>query len=194
MRRALIFLAPRAGLPSSLWGGSIRKAEPRAGNPAPLDKQTALIPSLTTFDRQRSLADPPHEGEGEQAVNASPRRHRLRSRCRLLSPVPPTLPTTRTDLDAAGSRPRRGDHQADHRLLQARTVRADAGRRGHVAEARQPGRFLAFLRQHHLRGRRHLQARQRAVPQSSGCRRPPRRRPPTGSGRCSTPAPARAAI
>ncbi len=70
--------------------------------------------------------------------------------------------------DAERPRPRRGHHQADHRLLQARAVRADAGRRRHVEEAPQPGRLLAVLGQHHLRGRRHVQARQRAVPQALG--------------------------
>ena len=64
--------------------------------------------------------------------------------------------------------PRRRDHQAGHRLLEIRAVRADAGRRRDVAQAGQPGRILAILGQHHLRGRRYLQARQRHLPQGLG--------------------------
>ena len=42
------------------------------------------------------------------------------------------------------------------------------GGAGTSQQAGQPGRLLAFLGQHHLRGRGHLQARQRAVPQGLG--------------------------
>ena len=64
--------------------------------------------------------------------------------------------------------PRRRHHQASHRLLEIGTVRADARWRRNLAQAGQPGRLLAILGQHHLRGRGHVQARQRHFPQGLG--------------------------
>ena len=66
------------------------------------------------------------------------------------------------------SRAGRGHHQAGRRFLEIRAVRADAGRRRHVAQAGQPGCLFALLGQHHLRGRGHVQARQRHFPQGLG--------------------------
>ncbi len=83
-------------------------------------------------------------------------------------PEPAGLSTSRNDLTPKDLARVDGDHPADRRFFQARAVRADAGRRGHLEKARQSGRVLAFLGQHHLRGRRHLQARQRHVPQAVG--------------------------
>ena len=80
----------------------------------------------------------------------------------------PALPPTRDDISAADLARVVADHQADHRFLESRAVRADAGRRRHLAQARQPGRLLAILRQHHLRGRGHVQARQCPFPQALG--------------------------
>ena len=90
------------------------------------------------------------------------RRHR---RCR--GPVT-GLATTRDDISAADLARVVGHHQAGRRFLEIRAVRADARRRRHVAQAGQPGRLLAFLGQHHLRGRGHVQARQRHFPQGLG--------------------------
>ena len=79
-----------------------------------------------------------------------------------------TLPTTRTDLTPADQARVTAITAPTQRLLQGRAVRAAAGRRGDVEEARQPGRLLAVLGQPHLRAGRHVQARQRAVPQALG--------------------------
>ena len=65
-------------------------------------------------------------------------------------------------------RTRSGHYQTRHRLLQAEILRASSRRRGDVEEKSEPGRLLAILRQHHLRAGRHVQARQRAVPESLG--------------------------
>ena len=87
---------------------------------------------------------------------------------RAVDAAPPGLATTRDDISAADLARVAGDHQAGHRLFEIRTVRADAGRRRNLAQAGQPGRLLAILRQHHLRGRGHVQARQRPLPQGLG--------------------------
>ena len=174
MRRALGFLAPRAacrrlgrGRSCCTPSPSLRGHLPRTGRGnAPLSRRAT--------SRSCGAPSPPPVGEvSAKRVGEGVLAHRAAAAmlCLVARPRrrhPAGLPTTRTDLTAERPRPRRGDHQADHRFLQARAVRADAGRRRHVEEARQPGRLLAILRQHHLRGRRHVQARQRAVPQALG--------------------------
>ena len=81
---------------------------------------------------------------------------------------PSGLATTRDDLSAADLARVVAITRPADRFLQIRTIRADAGRRRHVAQAGQPGCLFALLGQHHLRGRRHVQARQRHLPQGLG--------------------------
>ena len=93
-----------------------------------------------------------------------------------------------------GQGARRVGHRADGRLHRSPSA-SSACRRAPRRREATPNRdaFSHSARQSRLRGRAGRSSSATGCSASPGCRRRPRPRPPTGSGRCSTPAPARSA-